>query len=242
VKPKSGDSFSRLNLTPRSTQVRMQLEDAIRRAEYRPGDKLPSERELVEMLGVSRVSVREAISSLEAIGVVEVRHGTGAIVLDQTHRMAAPGLSRWMQVSRDEVLELLTVRAALDELASEEAALRHDENALAAVRAAHLAFAQAAKEDRHADLPELDLRFHVAIAEASGSVLLRDLLVELHNSLERSREAFFSPYGRAQASTAEHAAIVVALEAADAPAARRATEIHIDSVRKLIEEGRVDEP
>jgi GntR family transcriptional repressor for pyruvate dehydrogenase complex len=232
----SARGFSRLDGTSRSTQVRKQLEDAIRRADYRPGDKLPSERELVEMLGVSRVSVREAICSLEAIGLVEVRHGTGTIVLEQTGREPTAGLSRWMRINRDEVLELLTVRAALDELAGEEAALRHDAEPLLAVRAAHTAFAQAAEEDRRDELPGLDERFHIAIAEASGSVLLRDLLVELHSPLERSRELFFAPDHRAKASTGEHAAILAALVAGDGPAARRAIGAHVESVRALIGE------
>lgn len=214
----------------------MQLEDAIRRAEYRPGDKLPSQRELVEMLGVSRVSVREAICSLEAIGLVEVRHGTGTIVLDPSGRDPAPGVSRWMRINRAEVLELLTVRAALDELAGQEAARRHDEAALAEVRAAHAAFAQAVADDRRDELPALDMRFHIAIAEASGSPLLRDLLVELHSSLDRSREMFFAPYGRSQASAWEHAVILSALEAGDGAEARRATSAHIESVRRLISE------
>ena len=215
--------------------MRQQLEDAIRREEYRPGDKLPSERELAEMLGVSRVSVREAIRSLEAVGLLEVRHGAGTIVIDQARRPATPGLTRWMRVNRSEVLELLMVRGALEELASEEAAQHHDADAISALREAHLAFQQAIDEDRLDDLPALDQRFHVAMAEATGSVLLRDLLVELQTYLDESRLVFFAPLGRAPGSAAEHAAILAAIQNGDGAAAREATKAHIASVRKVMQ-------
>jgi GntR family transcriptional repressor for pyruvate dehydrogenase complex len=226
--------FSRLKLVPRSTQVREQLEEAIGRGEYNPGDRLPSERELAEAFGVSRVSVREALRSLEAVGLVEVRHGAGTMVLDPTQR-ATRDLSRWMKVNRGEVLELLTVRAALDELAGEEAAGRDDAEALAAIRAAHDAFIEAADAGRSDRLSALDMSFHLAVAEASGSQLLRNLLAELHGHLAESRSVFFGPADRAKASGREHAAILAAIEKGDAAAARRATKKHVASVRKVME-------
>ena len=232
--PVTETPFSRLRFVPRSTQVREQLEQALARGEYQPGDRMPSERELSEMFGVSRVSIREAIRSLEARGLVEVKHGKGTIVTDPSQRVGRD-MSRWIHAHRREVLELLHVRAALDELAGEEAARRQDEEAIAAVRSAHEAFAEAAREDRRERLATLDKGFHLAVAEASGSELLRNLLVELHNHLAESRTVFFQPAGRARTSAREHAAIVSAIERGDAAAARRATRKHIASVRKVME-------
>lgn len=226
--------FSRLKLVPRSTQVREQLEQALARGDYEPGQRLPSERELSEMFGVSRVSVREAIRSLEALGLVEVKHGKGTIATDPSQH-AGRDLSRWISANRGEVLELLRVRAALDELAAEEAAARHDADAIAAVREAHLAFAEAASTDRRERLAALDMAFHLAVAGAAGSELLRNLLRELHNHLAESRAVFFQPQARATASAREHAAIVRAIERGDGTAARRATRRHIASVRDVME-------
>jgi GntR family transcriptional repressor for pyruvate dehydrogenase complex len=235
VSPEHAQSgFSRLNLVPRSAQVREQLEQAMARGDYHPGDRLPSERELADMFGVSRVSVREAIRSLEAVGMVEVRQGAGTMVTDPSRR-AGRELSRWMKANRGEVLELLNVRSALDELAAESAALHHDPEQLAAVRAAHASFAEAAATARTDGLATLDTEFHLAVADAAGSRLLRDLLAELHNHLHESRAAFFLPGGRAQASASEHAAILAAIEKGDGAAARLATRLHIDSVRDVIE-------
>ncbi|HEU4657489.1 MAG TPA: FCD domain-containing protein [Capillimicrobium sp.] len=228
-------AFSRLKLVPRSAQVREQLEQAIARGDYAPGDRLPSERELSEMFGVSRVSIREALRSLEAVGLVEVRHGAGTIVLDSSQR-ATRDLSRWMRANRGEVLELLRVRAALDELAAAEAAERQDESDLAAIRAAQDAFAEAAEAEDRGRLSDLDMAFHLAVAQASGSQLLANLLTELHGHLAESRAVFFGPEGRAKVSAAEHEAIIDAIERGDDAAAREAIRTHVASVRAVMEE------
>ncbi|MBX5469564.1 MAG: FadR family transcriptional regulator [Thermoleophilaceae bacterium] len=234
TQPSNHRGFSRLQLVSRSQQVRDQLEQAIRSGDYAVGDRLPSERELAQMFGVSRVSVREALRSLEAVGLVEVKHGAGTMVVDPAQR-ATRDLSRWMKANRGEVLELLHVRSALDELAGEEAANRRDPEEIAAVRRAHEAFAEAAEEGRADRLADLDTEFHLAIAAASGSELLRNLLAELHHHLAESRAVFFAPVNRGKASAREHGTIVAAIERGDGPAARKATRDHIASVRKVME-------
>lgn len=233
VRSSTAPSFERLKLISRSAAVREQLAEAVRRGDYRPGDKLPSERELAEMFGVSRVSIREAIRSLEAIGLVEVKHGAGTMVVDPAQR-ATRDLTRWMEVNRGEVLDLLLVRAALDELAGEEAAARGDAEAIAAIRAAHAAFNAAVAGDEIGRLAALDMSFHLAVAEAAGSELLRNLLAELHGHLAESRAVFFSPEGRAAHSAKEHGAILAAIERGDRARARRATKAHIASVREVM--------
>jgi DNA-binding FadR family transcriptional regulator len=226
--------FSKLKVVLRSTQVREQLSQAIRDGDYAAGDQLPSERQLSEMFGVSRVSVREAIRSLEAVGLVEVKHGAKTTVVDPSQR-ATRDLTRWMKTNRGEVLELLRVRGALDELAAQEAAELHDEAAIARIREANRAFAETEGTGVVDRLVDLDMAFHLAVAEASGSKLLRDLLAELHGHLAESRTVFFSPTGRAKKSAAEHDAIVSAIEKGDGAAAKRATKKHIAAVRKAME-------
>jgi GntR family transcriptional repressor for pyruvate dehydrogenase complex len=230
-------AFSRLKLVPRPTQVREQLEQAIRRGDYLPGDRLPSERELSELFGVSRVSVREALRSLEALGFVEVRQGYGTVVLDPASR-ASRDLRRWVELNRDEALDLLLVRGALDELAAGEAARRQDEVAMAAMRRAHEAFAGAAEEQEPIDrLRELDIAFHIAVARASGSELLANLLTDLHDHLAESRSVGFRPPDRPRRSAQEHAAIVEAIESGDRAAAAAATATHIAHVREILMAG-----
>jgi GntR family transcriptional repressor for pyruvate dehydrogenase complex len=241
-KPKSnpGDRTSPLRTikrTQRNEEVRRQIEDAIKGGDFAPGERLPSERELVETFGVSRVSVREAIRSLEAIGLVRVYHGRGVFVTDRRSGLGEP-MARWLDRHRDEVLELLGVRGALDEYAAALAAENHDAAKIAAITAAHEAFAAAVENEASAgDLVPLDIDLHVAIAEASGNRLLYDLLSDLHSYLAESRYLALVLPGRPARSAAEHAEIVAAIATGDAAAARLATGNHIAGVRQVVVAG-----
>lgn len=238
-KPKAnpGDRTSPLRMikrTQRSEEIRRQIEDAIKNGDFAPGERLPSERELVETFGVSRVSVREAIRSLEAIGLVRVYHGRGAFVTDRRSGLGEP-MARWLDRHRDEVLELLGVRGALDEYAAALAAENHDAAKTAAIAACHQTFTEAVEnEATAADLVPLDIDLHIAIAEASGNRLLYDLLSDLHSYLAESRYLALVVPGRPARSATEHGEIVAAIAAGDAPAARLATGNHIAGVRQVV--------
>ena len=226
-----------INRTGRSEEVRLQIERAIRSGDFGPGERLPSERELVETFGVSRVSIREAIRSLEALGLVRVYQGRGAFVSDRRSGLGEP-LARWLDLHRHEVLELLAVRGALDEYAAGSAVENGNPAALEKVRAAHEAFAAAAEAgEPTGELVALDTDFHTAIAEAGGNRLLYDLLTDLHSYLAESRYLALAPAERPRRSAEEHGAIVDALLAGDAERARKATAAHIASVRALIGAG-----
>src|SRR6266516_4420093 len=111
-----GSPLTTIKRTQRSEEVRLQIERAIRAGDFAPGERLPSERELVETFGVSRVSVREAIRSLEAQGRVKVEQGKGAFVSERRSGFGEP-MARWLEHHQDEVVELQRVRGALDGLA-----------------------------------------------------------------------------------------------------------------------------
>jgi len=220
--------------TQRSEEIRRQIEGAIRGGDFAPGERLPSERELVETFGVSRVSVREAIRSLEAVGLVRVYQGRGAFVNDRRSGLGEQ-MARWLSVHRDEVLELLGVRGALDEYAAELAALSRDTARKAAIVEANERFVEAVENREPPEsLVPLDVDFHVAIGEASRNRLLYDLLSDLHEYLAESRYVTLSPERRPPRSAAEHAAIVDTIVAGDGPAARLATRQHIANVRKVV--------
>lgn len=220
--------------TQRSEEVRLQIERAIRQGDFAPGERLPSERELVQTFGVSRVSVREAIRSLEAVGLVSVHQGRGAFVSDRRSGFGEQ-MARWLETHRDELLELLGVRGALDELAAASAVENYDPVKVAAIFAAHEAFRTAVDERAPtAELVARDVDFHVAIAEASGNRLLYDLLSDLHLYLAESRHLTLTPSGRPAQSALEHEEIVEAIRARDPALARVATSRHIASVSELV--------
>lgn len=214
-------------------QVREQLLAAIESGEFAPGSLLPSERVLCSTFGVSRVSVREAIAGLEAMGLVTVRHGRGAFVRDRVATRYAGPFGRYLQLHRTELAELLKVRGALDELAAEDAALHANADALSRVTEASRLFREAAeaKPLDLARLAELDVAFHVAIAEAGGGELLPKLLRELNGVLDESRRITLGLPGQAQRSAQQHQTIVNAILAGEARPARRAASRHVSAVR-----------
>ena len=217
-------------------QVREQLLAAIERGDYPSGSLLPSERVLCETFGVSRVSVREAISGLEALGLVRVQHGRGAFVGSPASNLRSGPFAKYLEAHRDEVLELLKVRGALDELAAEEAALHGSEESLARMVAANEAFrlATEAPDQDYERLAVLDVAFHVSIAQCSGGILLPKILMQLNGLLEESRRLTLANRSRAVRSAREHQRIVDAIRGHDARAARRAAARHMRAIRALV--------
>jgi GntR family transcriptional repressor for pyruvate dehydrogenase complex len=222
----------------RSEEVRRQLEAAIRRGDYAPGDRLPSERELVETFGVSRVSVREGIRLLEASGHVSVRHGSGVYVSDRRSGVGEP-MTRWLDVHRDETLDLIKVRISLDALAAEEAAVRSTKAATTKISEAHEAFVAAVEEDAAIEeLVHLDGAFHLAVAEAGRNRLLFDLLADLNSYLGSGRAVALGEPRRRLQTVAEHGRILAAVLERDPRAARAAMMKHLSRVAELIETDR----
>src|SRR4051794_13910424 len=209
--------FTNIKTTNRSEEVKLQLLEAIRSGEYQAGDPLPSERELTEAFGVSRVSVRSAIRSLEAIGVVEVFHGRGSFVArGPSDRYVGP-FSDWLKVHRDEVLDLMKVRGALDALAAGEAAARADAEGCVRIQQACDAFADGAEslDPDLDDLAERDIAFHLAVAAASGSSVLLRLLEELNRLFVEGRKVVYAIERRPLRSAEEHREIVAAIRSGD---------------------------
>jgi DNA-binding FadR family transcriptional regulator len=237
AKSRKGTGFSRLSVVSRSKQVQDQLSGAILRGDFAPGERLPSERELTDSFGVSRVSVREALKSLEALGLVEVHHGNGCFVTDPATRQTA-NLGRWLDIYREDLRDLIGVRGVLDAYAAEQAALSAAPAALEEVQTAATAFdemadAGAPSVDR---LSELDREFHTSIGRATGNGLLAALLEALHNHLAGSRRLWLEDKAWRQSSAREHAAIVGAIEAEDPTAAREAVAAHMKSVNRMLDE------
>jgi DNA-binding FadR family transcriptional regulator len=212
-----------------------QLTEHIRNGELHPGDKLPTETEIMVEQGVSRSVVREAISRLQAAGVVETRHGIGTFVLPPPPVM---GIDPATVTTVRDVIALLELRIGLETEAAGLAATRRTEAQLAEVRAALAALQQAAR--RGEDTVELDQRFHLAIAEASGNEYFRAILQHLGaNIIPRARinsarlthadpAAYMEQVGR------EHEQLVDAIARGDAESARAAMRLHIGNSRERL--------
>lgn len=232
----SSITFQGIRSESLSERVYRQIGDAIREERLLPGERLPSERDLAAQFGVSRVIVREALRSLAATGWIDIRPGRGAFVATSPGDTIAQVWRGWLVRHRGELLELLAVRRALEELSAREAAQHAEPEDIERMRANCDAFeAEALRVSPSGDrLVELDLGFHHAIVVAAHGQLLPRLVDELASVLLDSRRALFTSPGRARWSADDHRAITAAIAAGDPEAAATAMTSHMDRVISMV--------
>jgi GntR family transcriptional repressor for pyruvate dehydrogenase complex len=203
------------------------LTQQILRGDFSVGQKLPPEITIVSEHGVSRTVVREALSKLQAAGLVETRHGVGTFVLE---RPAAGGL-RLNVDTLTNVRSVLELRMGLETQGAALAAKRRNETQLVQMRQALDDYGQLLANND--SCVEADRRFHLLIAQATGNNCFPEMLLHLGKALiprtqlnaqERGGEDF-SQLG--QFAQAEHDAIYQAIRRQDADAARAAMLLHL---------------
>jgi GntR family transcriptional regulator, transcriptional repressor for pyruvate dehydrogenase complex len=198
----------------------------------RPGDKLPSERELAELLSVSRSSIRDAIRSLELAGMVEPRQGAGTIVREISTNSLANPLANALKRKEELMGELLDFRRIL-------------EPPLAARAATHASPEEISEMESILDRQEQKLRkgestiaedseFHYSVAMASGNSVVLKVLDILMDLLRDTRERSLQVEGRPQKSLAGHRKILSAIKRHDAEAAKAAMRRHIEDVEEIV--------
>lgn len=217
------------NLTDR---IIGRVEQLISDGGHEAGDKLPSERELAHMLGVSRPSLREAVRILQARGRLLVRHGQGFFV-------QAPRSERELRTALFEagtsIEELFAMREVLEVPAAAWAAQCITSDRLHRLRAILDEIGAVIDRRGPADVDELrrlDVEFHMQIAAAAGNRYLRQTSHVLLGILHSSMETTLTIPGRPEASQRDHERIYAALAAHDGTAARRAARSHIRSVHQ----------
>jgi GntR family transcriptional regulator, transcriptional repressor for pyruvate dehydrogenase complex len=196
-----------------------------------PGDRLPGERELCELLGVSRASVREALRSLQTRGVVGVRHGKGVFVASPSEGEHA--LQRFARMREVGMEELFAMREVLEVPAAGWAATAATDEQLQEMLVTFERLEQAVLAGREpAELQTMDAQLHLQIAEFANNRFLAMTQTVLQEMLSRSMETTLAIAGRPARSVREHADIVEALLARDASRARTAARRHIHSARR----------
>lgn len=225
------------------TRLSEQLADAliagIKEGQLKAGQRLPTEAALVERFGVSRTVVREALSRLKTLGLLESRQGSGAYIREPSQR-EAERLVLTPDGSVAAVLQMVEVRRALEAEAAALAALRRTARSAQQIRSAMRAIDKAVASG--GDGVAEDVAFHAAIAQAAGNPYLLATLSYLNQFLldatrvTRANEATRADL--AEQVRTEHAAVVAAIEAGDVAAARLAGATHMVNAAERI--GRAD--
>jgi len=212
--------------------VARQIERLISEGSLKPGDKLPSERELAEMFRVSRSSLRDGIRKLELLGLVEARHGEGTIVRDLSADSLVSPIASMLVRKRQLVAELLDVRKMLEPPLAGRAATNASADDI--VHLADILRRQREKVRRGELAIEEDSEFHYNIARAARNSVIIKVLDVLMGLLRKTRERSLQVGGRLQRSFAGHRRILRAIERRDAAAAEAAMRRHLEQIEEII--------
>jgi GntR family transcriptional regulator, transcriptional repressor for pyruvate dehydrogenase complex len=213
-------------------EIAAQIHRLIAEGRLKPGDHLPPERELAEVFGVSRTSVRDAIRVLEVRGLVEPRHGEGTVVRQILIDAIVSPLADALTASKDLTADLFDMRKMLEPPLARAAAFRataDDVRALAEIVARQAARAQAGEI-----AIDEDNAFHYRIATAAKNrVVLRtmDILMDL---LRESRVRSLQGPGRAEKSLQGHRRILAAIRRRDPDGAADAMRAHIEEIETIL--------
>jgi GntR family transcriptional repressor for pyruvate dehydrogenase complex len=213
------------------------ISDSIRDGALKPGSKLPTESEIMRILGVSRTVVREAISHMQAAAMVETRHGIGTFVLEPAPARTL-GIDPSTVITMRDVLAILELRISLETEAACLAASRRGEDQLRELRAALDNF-QACARNGSETVPS-DLQFHLLIAQSSGNRYFHDILSHLGtNIIPRARVnsaklAHDEPAVYMERVIHEHEDIFNAIARKDPESARAAMRTHLSNSRERL--------
>jgi GntR family transcriptional regulator, transcriptional repressor for pyruvate dehydrogenase complex len=200
---------------------------------FPPGSRLPPERDLCLRLSVSRPTLREAIRSLDMMGVLQSRQGAGTYVTDLAAITLAEPLRFMIGLNSSSLVELADVRRLLESGAAERAAGLITRDELAELRETIDELHEHSMEP--ARFAELDMRFHRVIHIAAHNGLLLALLDGMSGLAERSRTITGRQPGVVEASLRAHERIYEALLARDRSGARDAMIEHLDDVRNALD-------
>lgn len=213
--------------------------------EFEPGDRLPAEADLAARLELSRLTIREALKVLSGRGLVELSKGRRAVVRDRDSRVLSGYLAMALRRDPRGLLELNEIRQSLEVLSASAAAQHSSRAAREAIGVALTAMESAAgKALAHGELDQValeeyhraDLRFHGALALASGNRMLGFILESLsdclHESFVTSARGHFARGGTFEEVVLAHRAIAEAVNRGDAAGAGRAMRRHLDEAAK----------
>jgi len=218
-------------------QIVDQIGQLVAEGQLKPGDRLPSERELVERFQVSRASIREAISALEMMGLIEVRSGEGTYIRQISIDSVVAPLAWMLFLEKDTDLELYEARKILEVQAAGLAAARAEEDEINAVFEALEIMRMDLANHRLGE--DADHSFHYAIAKATHNKILFRLMNTISDTmrktLESSRSKLYEDRNSPERLYKEHYSIYEAIRDHDVENAQKLMLDHLVGVEKQLE-------
>ncbi len=227
--------FSAIEPEKVSAAVRRQMEMLILQGVLRPGERLPSERDLALRLDVSRPTVREALADLESRGLIVIRPGGGAFIAEVLGNAFSGPLIELFATQDVALFDYIEFRRDLEGVAAARAAERATKADRETISALFARMVQAHDRRNPADEAALDADFHMAIVEAAHNVVMLHMARSLYELLRRgvfyNRSLTYAEQDSRNKLLSQHRAIHDAVIAGDPDAARLAVEQHMDFIK-----------
>lgn len=205
------------------------IAEMIRSGQYGPGDRLPSERQLAQQLQVSRTSVREALSRLQTLGLLEGRHGLGTFVKVPSSEIIQASLFPHILSDKKTLEKLFEIREIIEIEAAARAAKRATPYHLSIMRHWVEEMETYIARNNIDGIVTADVEFHRQVIIATGNQILVDLMDSIADLLRAMRHDSILPELLSE-QTAGHRAILTEIEAGRSHGARKAMRDHLSSV------------
>jgi GntR family transcriptional repressor for pyruvate dehydrogenase complex len=214
-------------------QVVDNLQRIIQQRDLKPGDKMPTEKELVELFGVGRSTVREALRMLQATGEVEFLQGRGAFVAEKTEDPQVSAKD-WFNVLGLKVADFMEMRIAVEPVSVRIAIQRATDKEVGRLMKAHNLFIKSIESGDPLQLAAYDDAFHMEIARATHNELFINTQVAIQECFFEARVRSFSIHERITGAIAPHQNILNAFYTKDAEAGYQAMLEHMTQAFKEI--------
>ena len=177
--------FSPIKTSKLSDEVYNQIVSLISCGKLKPGDKIPSERDLAADLGISRQSIREALNRAEVMGLIDVRQGEGSFILSSINKPLKPPLTIIIEKEAERIFEFIEIRKLIEGWCAEKAASEATNEDLKNMKEILNKMKKVASKDKQWE--ELDLKLHLSFAEATHNVIA----VHMMEALKTNFRPFF---------------------------------------------------
>jgi len=221
--------FQEVHVDKVSDKIVNQIRTLIIEGKLQPGDKLPGERRLIDMLSVGRSSLREALNTLQTLGYIEIRKRRGNYVKSITASFQMDPLKSFIQEDRKKIVQMYDLRSDIEKSSAYEAALNKTERDIDDIRRSNERFSK--NENGICCSWDRDRSFHNAIASASKNYFRVHVLLDIFDFSREFMEEIIADYMTnpeyAASTVQQHDVLIQAIIDGDADAARDAMDDHL---------------
>ena len=213
-------------------EISARLQTLVQSDNLKPGDRLPPERQLATMFGVSRNSVREAIKSLEQQGLLISRPGAGTYIVLDAQENLAKAMGDAFALARHRLEDIFELRLLLEPQIAHLAAQRITQHEIEELSTLMDVYEKNLRDGQPVFF--LDQAFHDAIAAATGNRSITRLMEQMHDLLRESRDEALQSPARSARSLEDHQRILSALNSHNPERAREAMKGHLEHTRDIV--------